>query len=145
MGVPAAAGFDTDGDGLRNTFENQAGVTSSSDPDSDGDGVVDAAEDNDGDRLSNRAEQKFGSHPGIRDSDGDGTPDGKEDADRDGRSNAVEQDHRRVPARPQPEPGSGPGRRLPLQGRLPDDRQVVRRGHLQLRPGGQPHDRGAHG
>jgi hypothetical protein len=97
LAVPASAATDSDGDGLSNTFENQTGVTSAHDADTDGDGVIDAAEDNDHDRLSNRAEQKFGSHPGIRDSDGDGTPDGKEDADRDGRSNAIEQDHRAIP------------------------------------------------
>jgi len=72
-------------------------VTSAYDADSDDDGVVDSAEDNDGDRLSNRGEQRFGSHPGLRDSDSDGTSDAKEDADRDGRSNAVEQDHRPIP------------------------------------------------
>jgi hypothetical protein len=101
-GTPAEAATDSDGDGLRDTFENRWGVTSAHDPDTDGDGVVDPAEDTDGDRLSNRGEQKFGSHPGRRDSDGDGVPDGKEDADRDGRSNATEQDHRAVPAGLQP-------------------------------------------
>ena len=108
-GAPAAAGFDDDGDGLRNTFENRSGVTSSTEPDSDGDGVVDSAEDDDGDRLSNRGEQRFDSHPGVRDTDGDGTPDGKEDADRDGRSNAVEQDHRPVPVGLTPRLGAAPG------------------------------------
>jgi SGNH domain (fused to AT3 domains) len=97
-GVPANAAWDDDGDGLRNAFENQGGVTSASDPDSDGDGVVDSAEDNDRDRVSNRGEQKYGTDPGNRDSDGDGIPDGREDADGDGRSNATEQDHRPVPA-----------------------------------------------
>lgn len=97
--TPAMASIhDTDGDGLRNSFEKQHGVTSPTNPDTDGDGVVDSAEDNDGDRLGNKGEQKFGLHPGRRDSDGDGIPDGKEDFDRDGRSNAVEQDHRPVPA-----------------------------------------------
>jgi hypothetical protein len=109
LAVPTVASTDADGDGLRDTFENQAGVTSASDPDSDGDGVVDAAEDNDGDRLSNRGEQKFGSHPGLRDSDGDGTPDGKEDADRDGRSNATEQDHRSLPSNLRPGLATAPG------------------------------------
>ena len=97
-GLPAVAASDSDGDGLRDTFENRAGVTSAKDADSDDDGVIDAAEDHDGDRLSDRGEQKFGSHPGLRDSDGDGTPDGQEDADGDGRSNAAEQDLRPVPS-----------------------------------------------
>jgi hypothetical protein len=108
-GAPAAAGYDSDGDGLRDTFERQSGVTSPNDPDSDGDGVVDSAEDNDGDRLSNRGEQRFGSLPGVRDTDGDGKPDGKEDADRDGRSNAVEQDHRPIPAGLAPGLAAAPG------------------------------------
>lgn len=96
---PAAAGIhDTDDDGLRNSFERRHGVTSPTNPDTDGDGVVDSAEDNDGDRLGNKGEQKFGLHPGKRDTDGDGVPDGKEDDDKDGRSNAVEQDHRPIPA-----------------------------------------------
>ena len=96
---PAVAGiYDNDDDGLRNSFEQRGGVTSPTNPDSDNDGVVDSAEDNDGDRLGNKGEQKFGLDPNDRDSDGDGVPDGKEDYDRDGRSNAVEQDHRAIPA-----------------------------------------------
>ena len=66
--------------------------------DSDGDGVVDPAEDLDGDRLGNLGEQRWGTNPGSPDSDGDGRPDGREDADRDGRTNAAEQDQRAVPA-----------------------------------------------
>jgi hypothetical protein len=107
--MPVAGATDSDGDGLRDTFEKRSRVTSVGDHDTDGDGVVDSAEDNDRDRLSNRAEQKLGTHPGVRDSDGDGTLDGKEDADGDGRSNAVEQDHRRVPAGLRPSLASAPG------------------------------------
>ena len=106
-GVPALAA-DSDGDGLRDTFEKRYGMTLPNDADSDGDGVIDAAEDSDGDRLSDRAEQKLGTDPARRDSDGDGTPDGQEDADRDGRSNAVEQDHRPVPAGLRPRLRSAP-------------------------------------
>ena len=73
-------------------------MTSPNRPDSDWDGVVDSAEDSDGDRLSDRGEQRFGTDPSKKDSDGDGTPDGAEDKDRDGRSNAREQDQRPVPA-----------------------------------------------
>ena len=83
-------------------------MTSANSPDSDGDGVFDPAEDSDGDRLSDRGEQRFGSLPGARDSDGDGIPDGKEDADGDGRSNAVEQDHRPVPAHLRPTLAAAP-------------------------------------
>ena len=89
---------DRDKDGLADWFERKHGVTSPERKDSDWDGVVDSAEDSDGDRLSNLAEQRFGTFPGQRDSDGDGTPDGAEDSDRDGRSDAREQDQRPVPA-----------------------------------------------
>ena len=95
--LPAAAA-DRDGDGLRDGFERRYGVTDPDRRDSDGDGVIDSAEDNDGDKLGNLGEQRFGTHPGKRDSDGDGRADGREDHDRDGRSNAREQDQRPVPA-----------------------------------------------
>ena len=95
--MPAAASRDSDGDGLRDSFEKRYGLTSASDPDSDDDGVVDSAEDHDNDRLSDRGEQRFGTDPRRRDSDGDGTLDGREDADNDGRRNAREQDERPVP------------------------------------------------
>jgi hypothetical protein len=95
--APVAASPDSDGDGLRDSFEKRYGLTSANDPDSDDDGVIDGAEDSDNDRLSDRGEQRFGTSPRRRDSDGDGTPDGREDADRDRRPNAVEQDQRPVP------------------------------------------------
>jgi hypothetical protein len=89
---------DRDGDGLRDAWEGRWGVSSPDRRDSDRDGVVDSAEDPDGDRLGNLGEQRFGTDPGSRDSDGDGTPDGQEDTDRDGRSDALEQDRRPIPA-----------------------------------------------
>jgi hypothetical protein len=92
-----AVAADADRDGLRDGFEKRSGVTDPQRRDSDGDGIIDAAEDIDGDRLSGLGEQRFGTHPGRRDSDGDGLRDGAEDADRDGRSNAREQDQRSVP------------------------------------------------
>ena len=95
---PVAASWDSDGDGLSNKFESKYGVTSPNNPDTDGDCVVDSAEDNDNDRVGNRGEQKFGLNPGQKDTDDDGIKDGVEDYDKDGRSNAVEQDHRPVPA-----------------------------------------------
>ncbi len=94
--LPAAAA-DRDGDGLRDAFEKKWGVTDPGVRDSDHDGVLDSAEDDDGDRLGNLGEQRFGTNPGRRDSDGDGLADGREDHDRDGRSNASEQDQRRLP------------------------------------------------
>jgi hypothetical protein len=93
-----ALGADRDGDGLRDAFEQRYGLTRPGRADSDRDGVVDSAEDLDGDRLGNLGEQRFGTHPGRRDSDADGTPDGAEDADRDGTTNARQQDARPIPA-----------------------------------------------
>ena len=97
VALPAAA-VDSDGDGLRDGFESRYGVTDPHKRDSDGDGVIDSAEDNDGDKLGNLGEQRFGTNPRKRDSDRDGTPDGREDKDRDGRSNAREQDQRPLPS-----------------------------------------------
>lgn len=96
MAMPVSA-RDRDGDGLRDGFEKRYGVTSPSKADTDGDGVVDSAEDDDGDRLSNLAEQRFKTDPGNPDTDGDGVRDGDEDHDGDGRRNAREQDQRPVP------------------------------------------------
>ncbi len=98
-----AAGADSDGDGLSDAFEARSGGLL--DPmagDTDGDGVVDPAEDPDHDGLSNHGEQRSGTLPHLRDSDGDRRLDSHEDADGDGRSNAAEQDHRAVPTRLRP-------------------------------------------
>jgi hypothetical protein len=92
-----AVAVDRDGDGLRDAFERKHGVTSPKHYDSDRDGVVDAAEDSDGDRLSDLGEQRIGTDPGKPDSDGDGTSDGAEDHDGDGHSNAQQQDRRPLP------------------------------------------------
>ncbi len=95
--LPATAA-DRDRDGLADAFEKRYGVTDPNVRDSDHDGVIDSAEDNDKDGLGNLGEQRFGTNPGVRDTDGDGVNDGREDRDRDGRSNAREQDQRRLPA-----------------------------------------------
>lgn len=97
IAAPATLAADRDNDGLSDGFESRYGVTSPNLRDSDWDGVVDGAEDNDGDRLANHAEQRFGLHPGKKDTDGDGRLDGAEDHDKDGRSNAREQDQRPLP------------------------------------------------
>ena len=94
--APALA-VDRDKDGLRDFFEKKWGVTDHRLADSDGDGVIDSAEDNDGDRLSDLGEQRFGTDPGDRDTDNDGKTDGAEDKDGNGRSNALEQDRRPLP------------------------------------------------
>jgi hypothetical protein len=65
--------------------------------DTDGDGVIDSAEDDDHDWLANHGELRFGTDPGLRDTDGDGTPDGREDKNGDGILNMFQQDRRRVP------------------------------------------------
>jgi hypothetical protein len=98
MGGAALAASDADRDGLRDAFERRWDVTHPRDRDTDGDGVLDPAEDHDGDGLSALGEQRYGTDPTDRDTDGDGRSDGREDKDRDGRSNAREQDRRRVPS-----------------------------------------------
>jgi hypothetical protein len=104
----AAIAADRDGDGLRDAFERKHGVTSPRHGDTDGDGVIDAAEDNDWDQLSNLAEQRFGTDPGNADSDGDGRGDGAEDHDGDGRGNAMQQDRRPVPVDLRPSLAAAP-------------------------------------
>src|SRR4051794_14293859 len=92
----SAAGVDSDGDGLLDTFE----VLYALDPnkrDSDGNGLLDPAEDLDHDGLSNLGEQTFGTNPWHRDTDRNGVPDGMDDANLDGVADGLEQDHRRIP------------------------------------------------
>jgi hypothetical protein len=97
-----AQAADSDGDGLRDHFEERWGITDPQSDDSDGDGLVDSAEDDDQDGLSTLGEQRFGTDPGNPDSDADGTEDGAEDSDGDGLSDAREQDERRAPAQLRP-------------------------------------------
>ena len=98
----AAVAADRDADGLRDDFEVAYGLTSPQRADSDRDGIIDSAEDEDGDKLGNLGEQRFGTDPGDPDSDADGVLDGDEDDDGDGRSNAHQQDQRAVPANLRP-------------------------------------------
>ncbi len=99
-----AAAPDSDGDRLRDQFELRHGVTDPERRDTDGDGLIDAMEDLDGDGLGNLAEQRYGTDPGEPDSDGDGILDGEEDSDGDGASDASEQDRRPVPDDVEPQP-----------------------------------------
>jgi hypothetical protein len=95
---------DADDDGLSDSFETRYGLTDPNRRDSDGDGLIDAMEDHDGDRLSDLAEQRYGTDPSRPDSDGDGTPDGEEDSDGDGADDAREQDRRALPDDVEPKP-----------------------------------------
>jgi Mg-chelatase subunit ChlD len=71
--------LDTDGDGLRDTFEfNAMAVLALNKADTDGDGVQDAEEDHDGDGLTAAGEQSAGTSAVDRDTDGDGITDGQE-------------------------------------------------------------------
>lgn len=92
------AGSDRDGDGLRDSFEERWGMTSAEARDTDQDGIADSVEDEDGDKLGNLGEQRFGTDPRDPDSDDDGVLDGDEDTDGDGRTDAQTQDQRPVPA-----------------------------------------------
>jgi hypothetical protein len=92
-----ASAADHDRDGLRDGWERRSGVSDPIRSDSDHDGVIDPAEDPDGDLLSNLGEQLFGSDPARRDSDRDGITDAAEDANGDGFTNGRQQDRRPVP------------------------------------------------
>jgi hypothetical protein len=80
---------DTDGDGLKNTFELGNGYSPTT-TDTDGNGINDGDEDLDGDGLTNSQEAELGTDPNNSDSDGDGTQDGNEDSDDDGLTNQEE-------------------------------------------------------
>jgi hypothetical protein len=95
---------DTDGDGLWDRFELRWGATDPHKRDTDRDGIKDALEDEDGDRLSNLGEQRFRTDPTDPDTDDDGTRDGAEDYNDDGTPNAADQDTRPVPADLRPDP-----------------------------------------
>ena len=104
-GVALAQGQgDTDGDGLWDRFEERWGATDPEMRDTDRDGIKDALEDEDGDRLSNLGEQRFRTDPTDPDSDGDGVRDGQEDFNGNGVPNAADQDARPVPGDLEPGP-----------------------------------------
>ncbi len=102
--MAAAAGGDTDGDGLWDRFEERWGITDPAKRDTDHDGIWDGLEDEDGDRLSNLGEQRFKTNPADPDTDADGRRDGAEDFNGNGKPNAAEQDTRPVPRDLTPDP-----------------------------------------
>lgn len=70
---------DTDGDGLRDTFEFEyMAVLAVGDQDHDHDGLLDPDEDHDGDGLTALQEQVLGTSPVTTDTDGDALDDGQE-------------------------------------------------------------------
>ncbi len=103
-GAVAQGRGDSDGDGLWDRFEERWGATDPTMRDTDRDGIKDALEDEDGDRLSNLGEQRFKTDPTDPDTDGDGVRDGQEDFNGNGLPNVVEQDDRPVPAGLRPDP-----------------------------------------
>ncbi|TPH18384.1 Kelch repeat-containing protein, partial [Litorilituus lipolyticus] len=66
-----ALSFDTDGDGMTNTFENEHGLNAYN--------ASDAALDSDNDGLTNLEEYQAGTDPHNNDTDGDGTVDGEDE------------------------------------------------------------------
>ncbi|MEJ7697125.1 MAG: hypothetical protein WKF78_11035 [Candidatus Limnocylindrales bacterium] len=83
-GTVGAAGSDSDGDGLTNSFEVYKSHTNPYRADTDRDGIRDGREDPDRDRLNNAKEQKARLNLLRSDSDGDGVNDRNEDNDHDG-------------------------------------------------------------
>lgn len=108
-GVAAAAGHDTDGDGLSNAWETHWGLTDPTLWDSNHNGIIDSAEDPDGDGLSNLGEQRFHTNPGSADTNGNGTSDYREDSNANGIADGLEQDHRSVPGNLRPSLAQAPG------------------------------------
>lgn len=110
---------DTDKDGLRDWFERKWSKTDPHKKDTDGDGVVDSAEDPDNDSLGNRGEQRFSTDPRQRDTDDDRKIDGYDDKNRNGVIDLLDQDRRRIPANLRPSlyraPKDFPQRRFECQ------------------------------
>lgn len=67
--------IDSDGDGLNDLFELNKTLTDPNNPDTDGNGISDADEDNDNDGLTNIEEQEAGTNPQYKDTDHDGLND----------------------------------------------------------------------
>jgi hypothetical protein len=97
QGRQTAAIVDPDGDRLDSTYELDVTHTDPNNPDSNGNGIRDGAEDPDHDGLSNAGEQRFGTNPAEADSNGNGISDWHEDSNNDGIPDGLEQDAAPVP------------------------------------------------
>jgi hypothetical protein len=106
--VAATATRDTDGDGLRDSWETNWGLTDPALRDTNGNGLIDSSEDPDGDGLGNLGEQRFGTNPGVADSNGDGIRDSLEDSNGNGIRDGLEQDRRPVPPNLKPTLAAAP-------------------------------------
>src|SRR6185312_2635570 len=74
----ASDGADTDGTGISRSTQFQI-LSQISNPDQNGDGVVDGRDDSDGDGIPNAVEEANGTSAWLPDTDGNGIPDGQED------------------------------------------------------------------
>jgi hypothetical protein len=80
---------DADQDGVADSVEASLGLDPTN-PDSDGDGILDGLEDRDNDGLNNAGEALLGTNPLVADSDGNGVRDSDEDRDNDTVRDGVE-------------------------------------------------------
>jgi len=86
--TPCDLCMDVDGDLILSGIELEGNYSDPTNPDTDGDGLIDSIEreyasdprdtDKDGDGLSDAEELELGTDPGLRDTDGDGLPDNQE-------------------------------------------------------------------
>ncbi|WP_154020960.1 dockerin type I domain-containing protein [Haloarcula sp. CBA1127] len=109
---------DTDGDGLPNAYERNVTGTDPVIADSDGDAVIDGAEDWDNDTLPAYREYRLGTDPRSNDTDGDGLPDKVEsrlqgvdptDPDTDGDNLTDSDEHRLTKTNPTKRDSNGDG------------------------------------
>jgi hypothetical protein len=107
--------------------------------DRDRDGTPDACDqDDDNDRLPDRAERRLGTSSSDLDSDDDGLADGREDRDHDGRKDRRETSPRRFDT---DRDGLSDGLELGVRVRVPDPRGPVRGSGRRFRRDLGPHTR----
>ncbi|WP_188853684.1 dockerin type I domain-containing protein [Haloarcula argentinensis] len=114
----STASNDTDGDGLPDAYERNVTGTDPVIADSDGDAVIDGAEDWDNDTLPAYREYRLGTDPRSNDTDGDGLPDKVEsrlqgvdptDPDTDGDNLTDSDEHRLTKTNPTKRDSNGDG------------------------------------